>query len=446
MTVNKLKSVTIYGLFGKYRLTLPLGLRPLVLVGPNGTGKSTVLSILNLFLTGQWAELAKFPLESIAVSYDDSEICLTLDDIASLALITQAFRLNNLSSLRLSRSSMPDKWEEAQRYMRVVRPGATTEVSALGERYPYLRNAQAFVDSISRPMILYYPTYRRIEREIGDILDFSEFKNLEANLGVGIKRRFEQFGEVIGFGGQDIYGLISNATSDIENRARQALNEHSIKFLEFISQPGTLSTKVYRDSILDENKTNSLLERISILAPHSIDSQKLRQSITSIQEKLNKGGAGRLSAREDVAIFYIARLLQVFRDIEKFTTPLQQFCSLVNGYLQPYKSVLFDESHFKVQIFDREGEARSLESFSSGEKQIISLFAFLMFSDDRRGKILIIDEPELSLSSIWQKQLLSDLLGTGRPDLLVTATHSPYIFEDFDLSNALSMDELLVAE
>ncbi len=66
-----------------------------------------------------------------------------------------------------------------------------------------------------------------------------------------------------------------------------------------------------------------------------------------------------------------------------------------------------------------------LSFLSSGEAKILILFtAATMFNE-----IILMDEPELSLSLVWQEQLLPDLLDLTREKLSV-ATHSPYIVND----------------
>ena len=43
---------------------------------------------------------------------------------------------------------------------------------------------------------------------------------------------------------------------------------------------------------------------------------------------------------------------------------------------------------------------------STGEQKIIILFLLSIFSDDL---IILLDEPETSLSVVWQKELITDL-------------------------------------
>lgn len=73
-----------------------------------------------------------------------------------------------------------------------------------------------------------------------------------------------------------------------------------------------------------------------------------------------------------------------------------------------------------------------LSKLSSGEKQIVSLFSKL-YLENEKDSILIIDEPELSISMKWQRMLLPDIMRSENCKLLLTVTHSPFIFEnEFD--------------
>jgi predicted ATP-dependent endonuclease of OLD family len=74
-------------------------------------------------------------------------------------------------------------------------------------------------------------------------------------------------------------------------------------------------------------------------------------------------------------------------------------------------------------------EPIELSQLSSGEKQIVSIFAKLHLQKDKKF-IVLIDEPELSLSIAWQKLFLPDLLEAPSCEQLIAITHSPFIFEN----------------
>jgi predicted ATPase len=98
-----------------------------------------------------------------------------------------------------------------------------------------------------------------------------------------------------------------------------------------------------------------------------------------------------------------------------------------NRYLVD-KSIHYDEAEYSITI--RQGDQTiELAALSSGEKQIVSLFSHL-FLQSGTDFIIIIDEPELSLSTPWQKTFLPDIIASGRCDFLVAVTHSPFIFDN----------------
>jgi predicted ATPase len=76
----------------------------------------------------------------------------------------------------------------------------------------------------------------------------------------------------------------------------------------------------------------------------------------------------------------------------------------------------------------------NFDELSSGEKKLIILFTIIMFSDNL---IILLDEPEMSLSVTWQKDLLTDvIINTNYIKLLVT-TQSPYIVSNDELAEYL---------
>ncbi|KVD26004.1 hypothetical protein WI82_16180 [Burkholderia ubonensis] len=59
---------------------------------------------------------------------------------------------------------------------------------------------------------------------------------------------------------------------------------------------------------------------------------------------------------------------------------------------------------------------------------MISLFARLYLYPGK--KIVLIDEPELSLSLDWQRQILPDILKAPLCQQAIAITHSPFIFDN----------------
>ena len=65
---------------------------------------------------------------------------------------------------------------------------------------------------------------------------------------------------------------------------------------------------------------------------------------------------------------------------------------------------------------------------SSGEKQIVTFFAYLLFGlQDTNQSLFIVDEPEVSLHLQWQRQFVDTLLELNPEIQLIFATHAPEI-------------------
>jgi energy-coupling factor transporter ATP-binding protein EcfA2 len=92
--------------------------------------------------------------------------------------------------------------------------------------------------------------------------------------------------------------------------------------------------------------------------------------------------------------------------------------------------MVYDELKFSLRIEDDAGKEIALSALSSGEKQIVSVFSHL-YLDEHEDQIVIIDEPELSLSVPWQKRFLNDILESKRCSMLVAVTHSPFIYDEY---------------
>ncbi|NEP46867.1 MAG: ATP-binding protein, partial [Okeania sp. SIO2H7] len=102
--------------------------------------------------------------------------------------------------------------------------------------------------------------------------------------------------------------------------------------------------------------------------------------------------------------------------------------------------IIYDEANVDISIIEtRNNTPIDLSNLSSGEKQIVSIFGKI-YLDPSKDFIVLFDEPELSLSIEWQRNLLPDILKSNKCKLLLAVTHSPFIFDnELDL-NAHDLD------
>ena len=84
-----------------------------------------------------------------------------------------------------------------------------------------------------------------------------------------------------------------------------------------------------------------------------------------------------------------------------------------------------------IRVVSRGDSEVPLDLLSSGEQHLLSLYYQLLF-EIKRDTLVMIDEPELSMNVVWQRNFLNDLqriIELRKFDVLI-ATHSPQIIHD----------------
>ena len=181
----------------------------------------------------------------------------------------------------------------------------------------------------------------------------------------------------------------------------------------------------------EENDIEILLSRIGDKISDS-KKDKIKEIV------LNKG----TQYKDDSLNLLLKKLIENYSPQKELDNSVKAFRDICNKYLVN-KKIFYDESAIKIYVkSDRNAAAIELSRLSSGEKQIISMFSKIYLSDSQKRFIVLFDEPELSLSMTWQKQLLPDILNSKKCDFLLAVTHSPFIFDNNGLGNyAIGLNE-----
>ena len=121
------------------------------------------------------------------------------------------------------------------------------------------------------------------------------------------------------------------------------------------------------------------------------------------------------------------RELRVLGDINE---RIHLFKRILNSRFT-HKEIATDPDH-GIRALDAETEAPiPLSELSSGEQHELVLLYELLF-EVKKGSVILIDEPELSLHVAWQKRFIPDIqeIQRLRGLKIVIATHSPQIIND----------------
>ena len=250
---------------------------------------------------------------------------------------------------------------------------------------------------------MYLPTYRRVEEDIRSFYTGSE------------EVRLDKFS--INFGMTDVKKSIDQITNEILTSSSVWFSKINGEMLAQLVN-GFVITEEMKTSISQPKAVEIVLERIG--SNISIDHK---------EQILELVKSGNIFVGHDPLLYFVSNLLKVYEQQQENDRAIQSFTKVSNKYLRD-KEVIYDESNVTIKIVRKKNKnVVDIDTLSSGEKQIISLFTML-YLEKKNDVAIFFDEPELSLSIEWQKTLLPDILDSGKCKFLFATTHSPFIFEN----------------
>lgn len=443
MKLNKFKVEKLHGLFD-YELEFKDN--TLILIGENGSCKTTLMKVLFYFLTQQWTKLAIYDFSSVAVTVDNETISLNKTDI-------DVDRGSEYPYLR----RMPSRIYHEIMLMRDT--GVDVDrLEMIGDRYgipvSYLMNAvlpnekaknkkhflkvkEWLLKRMQDVYFIYLPTYRRIEQELKVVLngrldedDISSYKRIQH------QSNFPNFMEMIEFGMSDVETAIVETLDSLKDFFRSNLTSLTLDYFGEIVEQEYQNVNLSLLGDVDEETIKHILNRVDETILSDENKNHLSTTIMSIKYK----DAKELKDHDKVVCHYFIKLLESHRKLEDKENKIRDFVDVCSRYLQN-KQIIYNNADFSFHIKTL-GDNRDikLSQLSSGEKQVVSLFSTL-YLNERMQYFVIIDEPELSLSVKWQKQFLVDVRKGEFCNGVFAITHSPFIFANELDCYAHGMDE-----
>jgi len=439
-----IEQITIKGLFGKNDVTLSFEKEVNIYIGENGLGKTTILNCIYYILCNKYEKL-------IGISF--SEIYIKLKNMDEISIFKEdALKyLNNRGQVR-----MRYKETDVFSYIDYLIKSFGSDKNVLNDDefkktiirklthfydLPYSlanyyinsyytsdennregeeENIKKLIATLSKNVterVIYLTTYRRIEKDYSDYFN-QEFDRFGSS-NRGIKRYNHMEDPLIRFGMKDVSNAINTILETIRTTTNQGFNKMTGILLSKYA-------KTHSSTHTELNKYDSSLVKIVL--------DRLGKQI----EFEDKERILKLISNDDIykkeyqyLRDLIDELIRSYNSLESYDEKIIRFTSTCNKYLNN-KRFEYNQSDITLKILSDDDDEIDLSLLSSGEKQIVSLFSKLYLESDEKC-ILLIDEPELSISMRWQKMLLPDIMRSGNCNLLLTVTHSPFIFEnEFD--------------
>lgn len=422
-----IKEFYIQNLFDERDVRIPFDSNYRILVAENGYGKTTILNSFYALLSGDISKLRKVIFSSIGVVFGDgTDISFSKEDFeADLELIKghhffehlerrlgEDFILELIDEVRKVPTHRMDRSPMFRHAMNVLDiPSGMLrdylrEVRSNRQNKKVNSKTQEKLDEIQErfPLkTLHLPTYRRVEEDIRTFSGINEDLNYRHNS--------------INFGMGDVQRSIEVITSEILSSSVEWFSKINGQMLAQLVN-GFSVTDEMKESISSPKAVEIVLERIG-----KNISESHKQQILSLVK------SGEILKGHDPLVYFVSNMLKVYEQQQENDEAIQSFTTVSNRYLTD-KEVVYDESNVTIKIIRKKNRRPvGIESLSSGEKQIISLFA-LLYLEKRTNLAIFFDEPELSLSMEWQKTLLPDIIDSGKCQFLLATTHSPFIFDN----------------
>ncbi|MCO7225998.1 AAA family ATPase [Pleionea sp. CnH1-48] len=424
----KIKKFLISGLFSERDVEIEFDSNVKIMVAENGQGKTTILNALYGVLSGDLFRLENIEFSSMRVCFDDGdEFKIDKEEIDFYPKLIgkNKYLLKNIE-MTLGRRALGEllkeyhsSTEEEFRKSEVLKYASNKmEVSPVyinhmlreseGDKdlsmFTKVRDVLDKIQSKLNYKVVYLPTYRRVEQ------DFKE-------LGLEAESLGEINSEFINFGMRDIDSKIKEITKEILESSVEWFSKVNGEMLSQLIEGFNVNDEL-RESIKNPDAIKIVLDRVG----SNIDEHYKERIINLID-------SGEIFTGHDPLIYFIANLSKVYEQQKDNDICMQNFTNVCNRYLGD-KKIEYNESMVTMDIVRRKNnKSVGIETLSSGEKQIISLFAKL-YLQKNDNLALFFDEPELSLSMEWQKTLLPDIVNSSKCEFLFCATHSPFIFEN----------------
>lgn len=422
-----IKEFYMKGLHGERNVRIIFNSSYKIIVAENGYGKTSILNAFYALMSGNISKLRKIVFTSIGVifenkseiNFEKKEFDQNINDLIKHSPVVAHLeaRLGKTELIEFINKTTFLTIEEIENtsYFDEIRKKSKVPNSVLKSFIHEIRNSEHIkinnktgikLKNIHESFpytILYLPTYRRVEEDIRTFYTGREDLSLE-NFSIN-------------FGMSDVKKSISDITSEI-------LTSSAVWFSKINGQ--MLSQLVTGFVITDDMKK-------SISQPKSIEIvlERIGDNISTTHKEqiLELVNSGEIFNGYNPLLYFVSNLLKVYEQQQENDKSIQSFTNVSNKYLRD-KEVIYDESNVTINIVRKKNrQVVDIDTLSSGEKQIISLFAML-YLQKKEEVAIFFDEPELSLSMEWQKTLLPDILDSGKCKFLFATTHSPFIFEN----------------
>lgn len=408
-----------------------------ILIGPNASGKTTILNLLHSILSADLPSLLSFNFHHIEIKLREfkGKSIRTVAVVRDIADGFMEFRLGkNRFPFRIdaaiSNSGFQDFYGFHSLYPSAERGDHAKSIftRAFAGDVSKMRPEELYDELTALAPIVWLPVSRRLP-----LTNYEEERHPKITPLESVDLRLHELLEGLFHYHSRLNAQLSKRYKEFEHQVLSVIlysKEHDQLDLILNSIPSKLPTITEKKQLLGAFKAAGLLDEQMRI--------RINEHFAAAEEVLKRvGKSGKFGwDLEDILVIPLIRRTQAMveharkleEDREKIFAPLRRYEDTVNSFLKD-KSIKVDENG-QLKIEAPLQSHLNTHHLSSGEKQILILLTQALLRVDE-PTVYIADEPELSLHVIWQEKLLESLVALGGELQVIVATHSPDIVGEF---------------
>lgn len=424
----KIKKIKINGLHGYFQYDINLNEDISLLYGKNGSGKTTVLNLIEFIIGGEFYKLRDITFKDVIITTTDNKT-LKLSNVNNIIDVNF---LNNNDQIRLEDLN---KYFSEERYrgngfnkLQFIRDYPIIKIIRDSFDYVYLP-----LERISNSRLINNEQYTKPSRIIHK--QFYRYHSKDASMDivkylVDLQMRYvnDQIRELNEKFRNDVLEtmfVLTGQKFDFHQLIAYFRNENVLNELNILKEKYIALLREF-NIINDSNNEDA--------KKYSDYFERLLNDVEELNSEKNKdrGIHAKFVATYN-EIEKIKKITQLASESEKMKRNarklIDQFIEVVNNFLLDGEdgknikitndgTVYFETAYTNDKV--------DITYLSSGEKQLVNLLAHFIFkASDLKNGIFVADEPELSLHLNWQKMFIQQLHHINPKIQLIFATHSP---------------------
>lgn len=426
--MHRIDRIEVDGFWDTHDLVVDLHPDVTFLIGPNGTGKTTLINLLAAALLADFPTLGRLPFRSLRI---------TLSSPAR----------DKRPTITVSKKRAKERVFEFIEYkIKRSEDGPERRFFLEGTEDPFYIRRHEFHPRYERGF--YRTAIFDLPGELQKLVNVSWLSVHRTAIRdrTSEERRFESTVD------QKLYELSNKLVRYFSalgtQKDEEILKFQQMIFLSLLRPSGagdSLKTWPAADIGMHREAIGEIFDELKISSDKAGVVESYFDEFLKLHEKLAKDGVD-ITAADIFLLMSADRIRDIVKEWQELGKKIAQifsnrdrFQSIVNSMLQR-KRMEIDDSN-ELTFVSRSEKRLAPQMLSSGEKQLLILLSEALLQR-QQPYIFMADEPELSLHVSWQEKLVSSLRELNSSAQIIAATHSPDIVGQLS-SRAISMEDII---